>query len=210
MINKYYKYIVVLLLLGITAIFVKYFEFPEFRIAEASNIFDKIPLEIGKWKGNRSVLDEKVYKILETDSVFVSRYRSGNESVTLSIVYYPQLKVDFHKPEYCNTGKGDIVENLGKKIININKDGIKDQILTTAFLVRRDNNRTDLYCYFYKTGHYIYGDYFRMRYRMAMRYLNDKTTDASLIIFSVENIGDIEKAMNVLDGFIDDIFPVLM
>jgi EpsI family protein len=198
------------MLLGITACLVKLFEFPEFKIAEASNVFDKIPLEIGKWKGNRSVLDEKIYKILETDSVFVSRYGNSNESVTLSIVYYPQLKVDFHKPEYCNTGKGDIVENLGKRIIYLNQGGIKNHIPTTAFLVRRNNKQTDLYCYFYKTGHYIYRDYFWMRYRMAIRYLNEKTTDASLTIVSVENISDVEKAFNILDNFIGDIFPVLI
>jgi EpsI family protein len=166
-------------------------------------------MNIGEWNGNRSVLDEKVYKILETDAVFVSRYRKSKESVTLSIVYYPQLKVDFHKPEYCNTGKGDIVENLGERMVFINQGGIKNQIPTTAFLVRRDNNRTDLFCYFYKTGHYVYGNYFWMRYRMVTRYFKEKTTDASLIIISVENISNLENAMNLQDDFIGVLFPLL-
>jgi EpsI family protein len=203
------RYLLLVAVFAAAAILVKLFDFPGYAQSKDFNIFDRFPVQVGDWEGNRAVLEEKVYRILETDMVFVSRFVKGKEAVTLSMVYYPQLKVEFHKPEYCNTGQGDIVELLGTRKVAVRSGESSVPVSINVFLVRRNNGQQDLFYYLYKTGNHLEGNYFWMRYKMAKQYIRDRKADAALIILSTQNFSDRETASATMDGFLRQLSPIL-
>ena len=61
-------------------------------------------------------MDPHVFDILETKSILNREYVSHAQMVLLSLVYYPETKVDFHAPEACLAGKGIQISKSEKTI----------------------------------------------------------------------------------------------
>ena len=82
------------------------------------NDISKIPLNIHPWVGKDVFLEERVYRILETESIIHRNYSTSQGSkIFLSIVHYPEIKVDFHTPEGCLGGQGIKVSKTKKKTV---------------------------------------------------------------------------------------------
>ena len=75
------------------------------KTGQAIDAIRNVPLKIEGWVGMDLPLEERVYRILETKSIIHRRYISNNQTIFLSLVYYPETKVDFHSPEGCLGGK---------------------------------------------------------------------------------------------------------
>lgn len=175
------------------------------RIPEA----DRFPMRVGAWSGVRAPVDESVYRILETRDVLLGRFSDGYGNVVLSLVRYPSVEGDFHRPESCNVGRGDRLEPLGRRTLAF-RDG-EERLLLPAnfFLVHRPGGDTELFCYFYQSGERFEAGYVRMRISMALRYLRLRRADAAVVIVATPVLSGVPEAEALIGRFLGEILPEL-
>lgn len=181
----------------------------KFSRSDNANRLESFPLQVADWQGERALLQERVYRILETNAVIVNQYTRADEAVNLSIVHYPQMKVEFHPPEYCNSGKGDVVKGLGRRDIRLGINGEGGTLAVNVFTVTRGNGSQDLYYYFFKSGNFLSNSYFKLRVKMMVEYIKLEKTSGSLIILSTHIKNHIVSSESLLDKFAILIYPVL-
>lgn len=175
-----------------------------------TNVLENFPLVIGDWRGERSPVDEKVYRILETDMVMVNRYTDGRNSVNLTAVYFPEAKVDFHAPEGCNRGQGDTIEPLGIRNITLRNGGKETSLTMNAFSVLRSDGRRDLFCYFYKSGDFSGSSYLNLRLKMTVRLFRQRETSGAMVVISTRVKDRVENAGRLIDEFLISVYPTLL
>ena len=205
-----YRILLVILLLISFAFLTKTYGFKRYERGNQTHKLDNFPMHVEDWAGKRSLIKERVYRILETDAVLVNQYSNGEDLVSLSIVYYPDAKVDFHTPEGCNSGKGDIVEPLGtrKIAIRLHKESILLQV--NGFIVSRTNGEKDLFYYFFKTGDHVGNKYLRLRLEMALKTIQGKETGGALIVLSTPLKNGLPSAEKLLGGFLHLLYPSIV
>lgn len=169
-----------------------------------------IPLELGRWQGKDVPLEKLVYEILETRSIINRVYHTETgQEVFLSIVYYPDTKVDFHAPEGCLGGQGIELEKSSATITLINNS--KTVEINLNKLVWQKGNRENLVYYFYKTGEFLGQSYIKLRLNLATNKFTNKARSGSLIRISTPiPIGDTQKASNILVDFVEQLYPSLI
>lgn len=169
-----------------------------------------IPLELGRWQGKDVPLEKLVYEILETRSIINRIYRTENgQEVFLSIVYYPDTKVDFHAPEGCLGGQGIELEKSSTTITLINNS--KTVKINLNQLIWQQGSRENLVYYFYKAGKFVGQSYIKLRLSLAKNKFTNKTKSGSLIRVSTPiPTGDTQKASNILIDFTEQLYPVLI
>ena len=148
------------------------------------NALTAFPMTIGPWTGSRSAVGESVYKILETDTVLVARYTNGRDVVSLSTVYYPEAKVDFHNPEECNAGAGDIVDKEGTRDVKVRVGGAERTIRANVFTVEGRQRGKELFYFFFKAGDFAGNRYLDLRLEMALRLIRSRETSGALLVYS--------------------------
>jgi len=200
--------VVVLLLLMFSVVTLKYhFERSSTNIND--EILSSIPLKIGHWEGHTSSLDERVYKLLETRDVLVTRYVSGKDTITLQLVYYPEVKASFHDPEGCNAGAGDRIDRIGSKGFFLKSRGENQFINMNAFVVYRTNGNADLYYYFFKSGEFAGDSYVKLRLMMGMKYLQKGNVDCAMIVFSTPMTEGVDASGRKMIEFIRLFYPFI-
>ena len=155
-------------------------------------------------------MDERVYEILETRSIIHRAYflESGKE-VFLSLVYYPETKVDFHAPEACLGGQG-IKTWKSPKQIQIRCDG-KVQTIDLNQILHTNEGRKNLVYYFYKAGRFVGKSYVKLRFALAANTILERERSGSLIrVSTVLNPGEEKEAEETLRSFIEELYPYLM
>jgi len=196
------KYLIVIAIMLLASVFVHFLSYDTYYEAEAGiRAIRNIPLEFGQWQGKDIPL--------ETRSIINRTYRGENgQEVLLSIVYYPETKVDFHAPEACLAGKGiqisksdqtiTITSNKKKVTINLNR------------LIRKQAGSDELIYYFYKAGDFLGKNYIKLRLNLALNKFGRKEKSGSLIRVSTPVVGeDYKSASNMLTRFIEDLYPYL-
>lgn len=181
----------------------------KFSRSDNANRLETFPLNVSEWRGERALLQESVYRILETNAVIVNQYTRADDVVNLSIVHYPQMRVEFHPPENCNSGKGDVVKGLGRRDIRLGVHGEGGTLAVNVFTVTRGNGSQDLYYYFFKSGNFLSNSYFKLRVKMVTEYIKSEKTSGSMIILSTHIKNHIDSAESLLDKFSVLIYPVL-
>jgi EpsI family protein len=205
------RYLILIAVILFTSILVNFLSYDTYHKAEAGlQAVKSIPLEIGRWQGKDIPIENLVYEILETKSIIQRTYTSNAQEVFLSIVYYPETKVDFHAPEGCLGGQGIQIDKSAKNIDIIN-DGKKVKIKLSQLIWQREGKESLVY-YFYKAGEFIGQDYIKLRLNLAInKFSNNKEKSGSLIRFSTPILsGDIQKASNILSGFLNELYPFLI
>jgi len=204
------RYIILFTVLLITAIAVIFLSYDTFNEADASiQTIEKIPLKLGIWQGVDVNLEENIYEILETRSIIHRKYFLGDNSVFLSVVYYPETKVDFHAPEACLAGKGVQISKSAKTLY-VTHNGRKVRINLNQ-LVRQNNNSNELIYYFYKTGDFLGKSYIKLRFALAMNKFSTKEKSGALIRISTPALNsDYNPASENLTSFIAELYPYLI
>ena len=111
------RYIVAIIIIAFGAVLVNAVEYETFyRAEDAVLTVKKIPLNMGKWHGTDVFLAENIYDILETRAIIHRSYQFEGQRVFLSLVFYPETKVDFHAPEACMGGSGRKINKSTKTI----------------------------------------------------------------------------------------------
>jgi EpsI family protein len=203
------KYLISTLVILITALVVNFLSYGKFYKADAAiQSVKKIPLNMGKWQGRDVPLDSRVYDILETRAILNRNYVENGHSVFLSLVYYPETKVDFHAPEGCLSGRG-IEVSKSPRTIYINYQGRKVKINLNQ-LVRRHAGSDELIYYFYKAGDFVGQSYIKLRLNLAMNKFGRGKKSGSLIRVSTPVFREDYKSVSIiLTGFIEDLYPHL-
>lgn len=207
--NLKFQYLIVIILLTVTAFVVNGLQYGSSRDDE-SGLADlqAIPMQIGEWwQGKDFPLEEMVYEILETRAIIHRSFTGNNGSnVFLSIVHYSDTKVDFHAPESCIGGRGLKTEKTNKTIAFLSGD--KKIILDVAKMVTTRSTGETLTYYFYKSGEFIGSNYIKMRLNIAANKLFKNDARGSLIrISTVMNPGNEAEAESLLISFLQDFYP---
>ena len=195
----------------VTSIIVNYLSFDIYNKSKKGiEAISTIPIEIQKWYGKDMPVEDNIYEILETKSIIHRMYYSEeSQNVFLSLVYYPETKVDFHSPTGCLAGKGQILTKTIKKIL-LSFNNNQKEISINQLITGEVNNQTLVY-YFYKSGAYLGDNYIKLRFNLALNKFSKNTKSGSLIRIStpIQN-GNIEKSSQILLEFLNELYPFLM
>lgn len=203
------RFLTLALVLGVCAILINFLAYDKFNDAQAGRrAIKKIPVNLGEWKGTDVPVEDLIFEILQTKSIIHRNYKADKGNVFLSLVYYPQTKVDFHGPEGCLAGQG---VNISKKIKNIYIDeGDRSLKIETNQLVRQTNGSEELIYYFYKAGDFVGPSYIKLRLMLALNKLTNKEKSGSLIRVSTPiQSGNADYATKRLKEFIGLLYPHL-
>lgn len=204
------RYLIIIVVLGVLTLLVNIFNYDIFAdTSDSIAIVRQIPVSFNKWKGTDVYLDPSVYEILETKSIIHRRYTSDIGDVFLSIVYYPDTKVDFHAPEACLGGEGAQVEKISETI-GLNVEG-KQINLKINQLIRKNPEFKELVYYFYKAGEYMGRSYIALRLNIAKNKFFDNNKSGVLIRVStaLPDKGD-AAAEEKLRQFIEKLTPFIV
>ncbi len=204
------RYLTLVLILSVTSVLINFLSYDKYNDAQAGvQTIEKIPHTLGKWTGRDFPIEDLIFEILETKSIIHRNYQENNSSVFLSLVYYPQTKVDFHAPEGCLAGQGvNISKSLKDIYINVRGN---NQKMVVNQLVRQKNDSDELIYYFYKAGDFIGPNYIKLRLALALNKLTSQGKSGSLIRVSTPiNSNNIQDAQKRLKEFIEKLYPFLI
>jgi len=167
-----------------------------------------LPIEFGNWKGVDYELDESVYDILETPFIIHRNYSNQNSDVLLSVVSYPNAKVDFHKPESCLGGKGiEIKKSFTSISLNYDKNNFSIPIVE---LTRQSISNNMLVFYFFKTDDIVENSLLEARLQIIKNRLIKGSTSNMLVRVSTTIKNDnYKQASKTLRQFLNDLYPSL-
>lgn len=198
------------MLFSITALAVNFLSYDPFgRMEDGLEAISRIPHTIGDWKGKDLPLDSSIYEILETKAIIHRNYILNNSTILLSIVYYPQTKVDFHGPEACLGGQGIKTRSISKKI-NL---GTGDRMVSLDIneMAWEKGNEKSLVYYFYKAGAFVGSSYIKLRFALAINKFASTEKSGALIRVSIPVYSsEYNRAEAVLQGFMRDLYPYIM
>lgn len=158
----------------------------------------KLPLNIGRWVGYDSVVEDYVKLILETDDVIERNYLdggSGNAMVQLAVAFSSNNRRVAHPPEICYRAGGWEVVN--KKIFQIK--GLPPLV---RLVMDNGNRRRDVVFYFFKSGDEITSNYYQQQFNIAANQLLGRATASSLVRFSTtirDNEDQLTAELRVVD-----------
>ncbi len=212
MTNLKLRYLIAAILIAATAAVVSALQYNSSQDEGAAgrSFLQKIPMQIGKWKGYDVPLDEKVYEILETRAIINRNYvNKAGKTLQLSIVHYHDTKVDFHAPEACLGGRGNHTKKFVKKI-PIKRDGNSSTLEIAEILASNESSNSVSY-YFYQAGDFMGQNYIKMRLNIAKNRLFHKNKSGSLIRVSgylgaEDNQQQEEK---LIESFMQKLIPVI-
>ena len=205
-----YRYTIVAIILLVATFTINFLNYDWASQSEAGiSAIKNIPETIDEWTGSDIHLDPAVYNILETKSIIHRNYIFGQNGVFLSIVYYPDTKVDLHAPEACLGARGERIEK-SPRILKMNVNGRPIELEVNQ-LIANIGNSSDLVFYFYKAGSYIGKSYILLRLNIAKNKLVSFNKSGALIRVStrIESKNQ-ELAAERLKRFIEIIMPYLV
>lgn len=210
MANLKFRYLIVILLLVVTASMVYGLQYESSYDDEAGLVdLQAFPMQIGRWTGRDFPLDEMVYEILETRAIIHRSFTAENgDNVFLSVVHYHDTKVDFHAPEACIGGRGNKTRKTNKTITLF--EGDKKIKLDVAEMVTTRSSGQTLTYYFFKSGRFVGSNYIKMRLSIAANKLAQNDARGSLIRISTTlTPGNEAAAELLLKEFLEALFPYM-
>lgn len=204
------KYITVLVLFALFALIVNYLSYEAFsRTDDGLEAIGRIPHVIGGWRGDDLHLDSNVYELLETKAIVHRNYTLNDTTVLLSVVYYPETKVDFHAPESCLGGKGIRTKSSVKRVqLDYNGDTVD---LDINMILREYGEDRQVVYYFYKAGPFIGSSYIKLRFAVAFNKFSSRKKSGALIRVSVPIYpSDLKEGETTLKKFMEALYPYVI
>jgi len=178
--------------------------------AAAVNL-NRLPIEIGQWKGHAYPPDERIMRILGTEYILDRDYVNPDQRhVYLSVVYYPDNKIGFHNPESCNTGEGSKIAK--KDVYSIGRAGTNpaagsDIKVNRLILERTKGDKVILY--FFVSGNFMTHDYLEFRLHMMKQQMGFRRPSGAQVQIHGVVAPDLNTTMPVLEDFIRSLEPLL-
>lgn len=180
---------------------------PFYKSSRGIDAIKGIPKNFGEWKGYDLLLEGFVYNVLETRAIIHRQYFSEKSSVFLSLVYYPETKVDFHIPESCLAGRGHRIKKSSKTISLLNNGKVVK--VKVNVLIHEYQGSKQLIYYFYKAGSFFGKSYIQLRVKLAKKKLIGRPKSGTLIRVSTPLINE-AYSDRILVEFIRGLYPYIM
>jgi EpsI family protein len=203
------RYVILIVLMVLTAALVNLLNYSShYKSEEGIANIQQIPLKVGNWDGRDLNIEKVVYDILETKSIIHRTYTHNGPPVLLSVVYYPETKVDFHAPEACLGGRGITIDK-STKTLAFKANGEQTKLELNQLIWHKDDYEELVY-YFYKSGDFVGNDYISLRIKLAMNKIINRPTSGSLIrVSTVLPPNNMEYASDTLRNFIEELYPYI-
>ncbi len=177
MVKKNLVYIILLILLCVAAFFVrdigKFKELP----TQSSKILE-FPAKLDGYQSKEISLEQRVYDVLNTDTIIFKEYSKRNQiPIWFLVVYGERDRTSFHPPEYCYLGGGD-VELLDKKIEILD---LGNRRLDVNKLFFKMPTHRQLVCYWYTAGKKMTSSYYKQQIFFMTEQMKRKKVGGTLI-----------------------------
>jgi EpsI family protein len=204
------QFVVAAFILGVTLLFSQAIEFRE-KIP-VSKSFDKFPLQLGNWIGNRQKLEQSVINTLDlSDYIFVNYRNEKNKWVNFYIAYYESQRKgkSIHSPASCLPGSGWIFKQAGNATVKESKSNSVFMPVNRA-LIEQSGSRQLCYYWFPQRGRILINA-FQLKIFAFWDALTRQRTDGALVrvITPVYKDEDLEDAERRLQAFTRELVPVL-
>ena len=171
--------------------------------------FDEFPLEIGQWKGQKSELDQDVYKILGVEDYILANYRkSKTESVNLYVGFYQSQKEGdiIHSPKNCMPGAGWNIKKTSIETVQLNSHGPEVKII--KLLLQKGASQQVVLYWFQSRGRIIASEYMQKIWLVVDSVIKQRT-DGSFVRLISPVIKDEQETTRILKTFLQQVYPVL-
>jgi len=205
MAQKNTNLIILVILLMIAAFFVQQVLVFKKLPTEMSKILE-FPAKLDGYKSEERPLDERVYAVLNTDTIFFREYsKKDGLPIWFLIVYGEQDRQSFHPPEYCYLGGGD-VELLSKEVEILE---LSSGELDVNKLLFEMPNYHQLVFYWYTAGKKMTSNYYKQQIFFVMHQLKRRKVGGTLIRVStvVPETETIDEASQRIGDFLNLALP---
>ena len=166
-----------------------------------------IPLKIGRWVGQEQPVAERVYKVLEADSVLIRNYFKGDNEIWFAVVFYKDNQVGFHSPEACFGGLGNKVFKEGTISVLIPE---WNRTVKINQLRCKGPEGEKILFYFYEVGDFITDSYFKIRLKLLFDQLRFRRPGVALVeLYSPVGSKGLDQAKDNLKDFLRHLIPQL-
>jgi EpsI family protein len=205
------KYIVTMVLLLVTAVFIALSPHPWSGTEQEVNLkFFEFPKQIGSWKGGEDIIqDEKSYKILGTRNVLMREYTNpGSETVTLLMVYSEANRTSFHPPEICLPAARWV--STKKTVTNLAVTGSASYNLAANTYQMKAGENGLLMLYWFMAGKRFTNNYYKQQMYLIADGLKGRKTFGAMVRVTVPHkLGQSERAMVLANDFIQHVVPLI-
>ncbi|MCK4518614.1 MAG: EpsI family protein [Candidatus Omnitrophica bacterium] len=167
--TKEAKYLVVIIILALSSLWVTFVLNRKGDVGRDSSKRIEIPYSLGEWNGKDADISpedsEEIYRILGTDKVILRNYVNDDGSIVqLYVVYSQKDRTSFHPPEYCYIGGGN-AELIGKDLVRLS---LYDGKLAVNRLIFETPRGTQQVIYWYAAGSKMYASYNKQQIRLVL------------------------------------------
>ena len=197
------KYVVVYLLLGLTALFIATHANVEVPVNKPLADISTTP---GEWTMVRQTrFNPQVLEVLKpTDYLYrIYKDRAGN-IVTLYIGYHSggPGSGQIHSPKQCLPGGGWFELSEEKRTIRV--AGMELPIVQAIY---KKNDQKELFLYFFQVKGQILSNEYSLKFAEISNSILNNRRDAAFIRISVKFEDDLDEATNAGDRFLAEIYP---
>ncbi|MFH1855957.1 MAG: exosortase C-terminal domain/associated protein EpsI [Candidatus Omnitrophota bacterium] len=139
------------------------------------------PAKFDGYESEEISLDEKVYDILNTRTIFLRKYyKEGEMPVWFLVVYGEEDRQSFHPPEYCYLGGGD-AELIEKKVDTFD---LSSGELDVNKMLFKMSGQVQLVCYWYTAGKTMTASYYKQQMMFVAGQIKGEKTGGTLMRIS--------------------------
>jgi exosortase D (VPLPA-CTERM-specific) len=204
------QFVAAVVLLGLTLVLSQGVEFRE-KIP-ISKSFDKFPLEVAEWNGNRESMEQKFLGALHLNDYVIVDYMNGDrKQVNFYTAYYETQRKgkSIHSPASCMPGSGWEFRKAGRKNIPVQYNGGDSMPVNRAYMVKGEQRQ--LSYYWFPQRDRILTNAYQLKLYNFWDALTRQRTDGALVrlITPVYEDEELVNAEERLIAFTRDIVPVL-
>lgn len=168
---------------------------------EIDPFFLEFPMQIGRWTGELTEVDQKTYEILETRNILSRTYKdpSGN-AIHLLLVSSNKDRRVAHPPEVCYLGSNYIIVNEKESKFDFPNSSVPVKEFIAKSETRPDAVQHVLYVY--KIGDRYTTNYYSQQLKFALDHISHAESKIFLIRLSAANA-------DYFEGFLQQLTALL-
>ena len=164
---------------------------PPIDLAAGHGVLRAVPQVFGPWQGTDSAFERAVVDELRADDLLIRRYRDGERSVWLCLVYHQNRRYGSHDPLLCYTSQGYSVDRPGRERVD---DGSPEGLTVNSCVAERSNEQRVVW-YWWTTQGLSTPEVDQLRSRMALiGALENRSWGTFVRVESVVHDGDVGAA----------------
>lgn len=164
---------------------------------EIDPFFLEFPMQIGRWTGEPTDVDQKTYEILETRNILSRTYKdpAGN-AIHLLLVSSNKDRRVAHPPEVCYLGSNYIIVNEKESKFDFRNNSIPVKEFIAKSETRPDVEQHVLYVY--KIGDRYTTNYYSQQLKFALDHISHSESKIFLIRLSAPVADHFEEFLEQL------------